>query len=127
MTGALPSAAERSAAIKAQSLYLVNLTLLPGIAFLALWRMHALAKDTRRGFAGQHLHQAFVASVWAGGLLVVAVAALAMLGDLQRPGTWIAIVVYVICVHSMLVLAGVIALSRAMAGQSWRYPLIGPG
>jgi len=126
MTGSMPSVAERGQAIRAQALYLLNLTLLPGIAFLMLWRLQASAPVDAGAFARQHLRQAFVASIWSGALLVVVVALFASLANPQRPATWIAILVYTICVHSTLLLAGVIGLSRAMAGQAWRYPLIGP-
>jgi hypothetical protein len=122
----MPPVAERERAIRAQALYLLNLTLLPGIAFLMLWRMQASAGNGAGPFARQHLRQAFIAGIWSGALLVVAVAIIASLADPRRPATWIAIIVYVICVHSTLLLAGVIGLSRAMAGKAWRYPLIGP-
>ena len=126
MSDAPPPAGERSLAVRAEALYLVNLTLLPGIAFLMLWRMHSRLAAARDGFAGQHVRQAFVASIWSGALLVLAVGSLVALGDLHKPGTWIAIITYVICVHSLLVFGGVVGVARAMAGQPWRYPLIGP-
>jgi len=126
MTSSMPPVAERDCAIRAQALYLLNLTLLPGIAILMLWWMQAFTRRGAGPFARQHLRQAFVASIWSGALLVLAVALIASLADPRRLATWIAIFVYVICVHSTLLLAGVIGLSRAMAGQAWRYPLIGP-
>lgn len=126
MIGVAVPEGDRRLAIKGESLYLINLTLLPGLAFLLLWRLYAGAKQSAGDFARQHLRQAFVASLWAGALLIVAVGSLVAFGDLSHPGTWIAITTYVICVHSAFVLAGVFGLARAMAGQPWRYPLVGP-
>jgi hypothetical protein len=33
---------------------------------------------------------------------------------------------YFTCIHSTLVLLGAFGLAKALAGQAWRYPLIGP-
>jgi uncharacterized Tic20 family protein len=126
MNAVAPAPADRSLAVRAESLYLLNLTLLPVIAFLALWLLRARRRSSAGALGRMHLDQSFRASLWAGGLLVLVVTLLATLGDLHQPATWIAIVVYVICVHSALILGGVVALSRAMAGHGFRYPLIGP-
>ena len=36
------------------------------------------------------------------------------------------LILYFTCIHSTLILLGMIALIKAMNGQIWRYPLIGP-
>jgi hypothetical protein len=36
------------------------------------------------------------------------------------------VILYFTCIHSTLVLFGMFGLSKALAGQPWRYPLIGP-
>jgi hypothetical protein len=33
---------------------------------------------------------------------------------------------YFTCIHSTLVMFGMYALAKAMAGQVWRFPVIGP-
>jgi hypothetical protein len=36
------------------------------------------------------------------------------------------VILYFTCVHSLLVLLGMFGLARALAGKTFRYPLIGP-
>ena len=40
--------------------------------------------------------------------------------------TWVLVIMYFTCIHSTLVMFGMFGLAKAMAGQSWRFPLIGP-
>ena len=48
------------------------------------------------------------------------------LGGLEWEWTWVMVIMYFTCIHSTLVMFGMFALAKAMAGQPWRYPLIGP-
>lgn len=113
-------------AVLAESLYLANLLVAPGLAFAALgwlwWRHRGSAPPLAR----QHLRQALWVSVVAGGLIVGLSAALVLLGGWHWPWTWVVVLTYFVCVHGTLVLLGMVALSKAMAGQAWRYPLLGP-
>jgi len=60
------------------------------------------------------------------GLLLIAVPALVVLTvDLDQPAAWILLLLYVLCCHATLVLLGVLGLSRAIAGQTFVYPLLG--
>ena len=36
------------------------------------------------------------------------------------------VIMYFTCIHSTLVMFGMFGLAKAMAGQAWRFPLIGP-
>lgn len=120
----------RRLAIGAEALYLANLMLAPGLAFLVLaflWRRYRHSCPT---LARNHLRQTFLVSLW-GGLLIVAVTgALLFFGDLawaRASGTvWVAVILYFTCIHSTLILFGIVGLARALAGQPFRYPLIGP-
>ena len=122
-----PSASERgqSVAVAAEVLYLTNLLLLPGLAFLALlflwWRQHRRAPLLARC----HLSQTLAGSLWAGGLLIIANAAIIVLGGYDQPATWVVAILYFTLFHSALVLLGIVGLARAMAGKPYRYPLIG--
>jgi hypothetical protein len=113
-------------AITAEALYLVNLMLAPGIGFLALawlwWRRQGDAPQLARN----HLRQTFFVSVWGGALLVVVCVAFIVLLGLDSSWTWTIVVIYFTCVHSSLILFGILGLAKAMAGKSYRYPLIGP-
>ena len=115
----------RGLAVAAESLYVVNLLLLPGAAFLALWWLHHRHADSAPPLAANHLRQTFRASLWAGVLLVVANVLIIALGGYRTPATWVVVVLYFTCCHSALVLFGVLGLARAMAGKSYRFPLVG--
>jgi hypothetical protein len=123
-----PSAADppgQGLAVAAESLFLINLMLAPGLGFLAiawLWWRHRNAPPLARC----HLDQTFFVSLWGGALLVVACAAILVLGGLDWEWTWVAVIIYFTCVHSTLILCGALGLSKAMAGKPYRYPLIGP-
>lgn len=112
-------------AIAAESLYLVNLLLAPGLGFLALlwlWRRH---RDNAPPLAASHLDQTLSGSIWAGVLLVVANALILLLGGYDGPNVWVVVITYFTMCHSLLVVCGALGLAKAMAGQCWRYPLVG--
>lgn len=113
-------------AVAAAALYLANLLVAPGIAFAALLWLWVKHKDSAPPLARQHLRQAVYVSVIGGILIVCLTTTLVALGGLRGPWTWVVVIIYFVCVHSMLVLCGMFALAKAMAGQAWRYPLIGP-
>ena len=48
-----------------------------------------------------------------------------LLGGYSGAHTWVLVILYFTVCHSTLVLLGVVGLAKAMAGQCWRYPLIG--
>jgi len=112
-------------AVAAEALFLANLLLAPGLAFLVLFwlkRRHPEAPPLARN----HLRQTFLVSLW-GGLLLVAVSLGCLaFGGLERAATWVLVILYFTCVHSTLVVCGMLGLARAMAGQTFRFPLIGP-
>ena len=113
-------------AVLAESLYLANLLVAPGLAFgalLWLWRKH---RHSAPPLARSHLRQACHVSVVAGVLIVCLSAAIVALGGWQWHWTWVVVLTYFVCIHGTLVMLGMYALSKAMAGQIWRYPLVGP-
>ena len=113
-------------AIVAESLYLANLLVAPGLAFgvlVWLWLKH---RHTAPPLAYQHLRQATYVSVVGGVLIVCLSAILVAMGGLNQPLTWVVVITYFVCVHGTLVLFGMFALAKAMAGEAWRYPVIGP-
>jgi hypothetical protein len=123
-----PSAAESPAgqtlAVIAESLFLANLLLAPGLAFAViawLW----FGKQAAPPLARCHLDQAFWVSLWGGLLIVVASSAILLLGGFDWEWTWVAVILYFTCVHSTLVVFGALGLAKAMAGRPYVYPLIG--
>jgi uncharacterized Tic20 family protein len=120
-----PQVPGQALAVVAESLYLANLLILPGIAFVALfwlWRKHREAPMLARN----HLKQTFFVSLWGGLLISTLTAAFIALGGLHWAWTWVLVILYFTCVHSLLVLLGMFGLARALAGKTFRYPLIGP-
>ncbi|MGB7501196.1 MAG: hypothetical protein WBM25_02255 [Azonexus sp.] len=118
--------AGQNLAVLAEALYLINLLLLPGIAFAALLWLWLANKDSAPPLARQHLRQtSFVSLV--GGFLIVTLSGLVLaFGGLDWAWTWVVLILYFTCIHSTLVLFGMYGLIKAMSGQVWRFPLIGP-
>ena len=118
--------AGQNLAVLAEALYLVNLLILPGIGFLLLVGLWFKYKDSAPPLAHQHLKQTTFISL-IGGLLIVTLSGLILgLGGLDWEWTWVTLILYFTCIHSTLVLLGMYALIKAMNGQMWRFPLIGP-
>lgn len=116
----------RELAVMAESLYLANLLIAPGLAFGALVWLWFKHREEAPPLARQHLWQATFVSVVGGVLIVCLTGLLVALGGFDEPWTWVVVITYFVCVHGVLVLFGMFALAKAMAGQPWRYPLIGP-
>lgn len=112
-------------AVAAESLYLVNLLLAPGVGFLLLLWLWWRGRGKAPPLAAAHLAQTVSASIWAGLLLVVANALILLLGGYDGPSVWAVVITYFTVCHSALVMFGAYGLSKAMAGQCWRYPLVG--
>lgn len=115
----------QSLAVTAEVLYLTNLLLLPGLAFLALLALWARRRRSAPPLARCHLRQTVAASLWAGALLIIANAAIILLGGYHQASTWVVVILYFTIFHSTLVLLGVLGLAKALAGQPHVYPLIG--
>lgn len=114
-----------SLAVTAEALFLVNLLLVPGVAFALLALLYLRRIGTAPPLARCHLRQTFFASLWAGVLLVAVNGLILALGGYDAPNTWVILVLYFTTCHATLVLLGVLGLAKAMAGQPFRYPLIG--
>ena len=113
-------------AIAAEALFLLNLLALPGLAFAILAGLWLRFRQDAPPLARQHLRQAFVVSLWGGVLIVVCSAGILLAGGLHEQWTWVVLILYFTCIHSTLILLGMVALVKAMGGQAWRFPVIGP-
>ena len=120
-----PSPPGQGLAIAAESLYLINLLLLPGLAFLLLLGLYGRYRRTAPPLGRLHLQQTLSASLWAGGLLVIVNLLIIALGGYDVASTWVIVVLYFTTVHATLVLLGILGLVRSLAGQTFRYPLVG--
>jgi hypothetical protein len=113
-------------AVVAESLYLANLLLAPGLAFAIIVWLWLTRRGAAPALARCHLDQAFHVSLWGGALLIACCGALVLLGGLAWKWTWVLVILYFTCVHSALVTFGIIGLAKAMAGREYVYPWIGP-
>lgn len=120
-----PPRDRRTHAVQAEVLYLINLLLAPGLAFLVLLWLARRHRTSVNPLTRSHLRQTLTVSVWAGMLLVGVPVVIALVGNLDHPTTWIVLLLYVLCCHATLVLLGVLGLSRAIAGETFVYPLLG--
>ncbi len=112
-------------AVTAQALYLINLLLLPGLAFLLLLWLWAARRNDAPPLVAAHLSQTLSGSVWAGMLLLLVNGVILLWGGYRGPHVWVVVITYFTLCHSLLVLFGAYGLAKAMAGQCWRFPLVG--
>lgn len=116
---------ERKVAITSQALYLLNISVLPIVAFVILMVVYSMNKAKVHGNGLLHLKQAIVGSVVAGILLVIVSVIIMLIGSFDSPYTWMVLVLYFISIHSALILYGVFAFIKALVNEPYRYPLIG--
>src|SRR5574340_24278 len=84
----------RDLAAWAEVLYLGNLLIAPGLAFLILlWLYFRRSADTP-ALAACHLRQTIAASIWAFVLLIFVSITVLRLGGYHSPGPWIVTILY---------------------------------
>ena len=98
----------------------------PVLAFSVLAWLWLARGGSAPALARNHLRQTFFVSLWGAAILLVACTGFIVAFGLHSEWTWTYVVVYFTCVHSTLIIFGVLGLSKAMAGKPFRYPLIGP-
>ena len=120
-----PDSPGQTLAVWAESLYLCNLLLVPGVCFAILLWLYFKHRATAPALALCHLKQTISGSLWAALLLGVVTVIVVVLSDYNSEATWVVVITYFVCFHSTLVMLGVLGLAKAMAGQPYVYPLIG--
>jgi uncharacterized membrane protein len=120
-----PVAPGQGLAVTAEALYLINLLLLPVIAFITLLILYFRTITNAPTLAACHLRQTLSASLWAGFLLLAVNLIIVLTGGYQSANVWMLVIIYFTCCHATLVLLGVVGLAKAMAGQCYRFPLVG--
>jgi len=118
-------AAGQTLAVTAEVLYLVNLLLVPGVAFVILLVMFFRYRHRAPPLAACHLRQTVSASIWAGVILVIINLFIIAMGGYDWEWTWVMVILYFTVCHTTLVLLGTLGLAHAMNGKPFRYPLIG--
>lgn len=123
--GAVNPTPSAQLAVWAAALYLLNLLILPGLAFAVLAYLWATRRRAVAPFVRTHLDSAFRGSVLAGAMLVFVTLGILLLGGFSQPGTWVFLIIYFVTAHAALVLIGVLALVRALNQQPFYFPLAG--
>ena len=126
MSAVVNDASGKRLAVWAESLFLINLLLVPGLAFVVLAWLYWRHRISAPALARNHLQQTFIVSLWAGVLLVIVNGLIIFFGGYDSANTWMIVVLYFTTCHAALVLLGALGLSKAMAGQPYRFPLLGP-
>lgn len=117
--------AGQSLAVTAEVLYLTNLLLLPGLAFIALIIVYVRYIKLAPPLAACHLRQTVSASLWAAMILIIVNSMIIALGGYTSSWTWVIVILYFTLCHAALVLIGTMGLAKAMAGKLYRFPLVG--
>lgn len=103
-------------AIAAQSLYLINLLALPGIALLTLCFLRWKYRHSRNTLGRCHLRQACLITGWF--CLIVIGGGITLWVLLAESAAGISmILLYLIVMHTGFVLLGIFALAKAISGQ----------
>jgi len=115
----------KSLAITAEALYLSNLMLAPGLAFVLLLGLYWLNRNSSDALTINHLSQTVGVSLTGGALIAIAMGIFLYLGGMKSGYTLMIILFYFTFIHSSLIFMGVFGLVKAMAGEHFVYPLIG--
>ncbi len=121
---------EQNLAVTFEVLYLLNLLLFPGLAFVLLGILYFWFRHMNAGLAYCHLQQTFFASLWAGTLVLIVPASIVLVmflffGSLEHPITWIILILYFVLMHAFFIFLGALGLAKAMAGKHYHYLVIG--
>lgn len=112
-------------AVIAETLFLLNLLLLPVVAFIILSIIFLIYHKQAEPLARCHLRQTFIASIWAGVMLVLVNGVILLLGGYDSPSTWIVVILYFTTIHATFIFLGTFGLTRAMNNKHYHFPLIG--
>ena len=109
----------------APTLYLFNLLLTPGLAFVILIYLYQKNKNDCSEFVLKHHRQNLLAMVVSGAAIIGVSLAILLLGGFNSPWTWVVLILYGVTIHATLVLLGVLSLVKAGNGEAYQYPLFG--
>jgi uncharacterized Tic20 family protein len=109
----------------AGTLYLLNLLIIPGLAFLILIYLYYKHRDHNSTFVQNHLRQNLLAMIISGIAIVGVSIAILLLGGFDSPWTWMVLVLYGVSIHATLVLLGVLSVVKSGNGEPYHYPLLG--
>ncbi|HID83454.1 MAG TPA: hypothetical protein EYH06_12885 [Chromatiales bacterium] len=113
-------------AIAAEAFYIVNMVLAPGLGFMMLAALYPYCKRKRPpAIAMNHLRQAISATVWAIVIVSIFAVLLWVTGGYPSAYFWPLVTIYFVFFHIPMSVIGVIGFGKALAGENYRYPVIG--
>lgn len=112
-------------AVKIESLYLANLLLAPVFAYAIILWLQFSRRTANKPLAYCHLAQALRGGLLGTLLPLATTAYIVTSGGFTSLGAWVAAEVYIIFIHTPLILLGLVGLLKAMAGKPYVFLLIG--
>ena len=109
-------------AVVAPVLFLLNLLLLPGLAFLILTYLYYKYKDIDDPIARTQLIQNFYASIVAGLAIVGISIIIILIGGLSSMYSWMIMLLYALSIHATLVLLGAFSFAKGVNQEAYIYP-----
>jgi hypothetical protein len=103
----------KQSAVTYQSLYLMNLLLIPGLSFVVLLWLFVKNKQ-QQGWQRIHLYRSIQLSVFAG-VFIIVIPVLVLLFATEFEASVMVMLLYFVSLHAAFVLIGMLNLSRAMA------------
>jgi len=119
--------AGKDSAVLIESLYVANLLILPGLAFIALLYLFMTKHDSLPALARSHLEQTMSACVWIAFMLLTASTTIMIMrfSGVEDVTLWMIVVILFTILHASMVFLGILGLAKALAGKCYRYPVVG--
>ena len=117
----------KDSAVLIESLYVANLLILPGLAFIALLYLFMTKRNSLPALAGSHLEQTMSACVWIAFMLFTASTTIMIMrfSGVEDVTLWMIVVILFTILHASMVFLGILGLAKALAGKCYRYPVVG--
>jgi len=114
-------------AVMVEALYVINLLLVPVLAFIVLVYLFIKKHGSLPPLANSHLEQTISAGLLTAVMFFVAALTIMImrLNGIEDVTLWIIAVILFTILHASMVPLGVLGLAQALAGKCWRYPVVG--
>jgi hypothetical protein len=93
---------------------ILNLTFLPGFAFI--WLILANKKNEKGTIDSYHVNLGIKLNLWAGAALILVSGLMVVLGGFASAWTWVYVITYFTFVHTTFIVIAIWALTRAWSG-----------
>ncbi len=115
---------DRSTAIIAEALYLLNL-LFPIVTYIGLLLFSFSRRENASDMAAKHLKQTVTAGAIVTGIFILLNLVIVLFFSYKSITALIAFEAYFIAIVPLFLIPGLFGLIKAMSGEAYRYPLLG--